>query len=206
MRKNIVKIAVALLAVLAVAITAGAKTVVYKVRSGDSLSKIAKQYQISLKELLQANPQIKDPSKTKAGDSVTIPNADSVSALEAEVLRLVNAERTSRKLPPLALNSSLSSVARLKSQDFINKNYFAHQSPTYGSPFDMMKKQGIGFVAAGENIAKGQNTAAAVMKSWMASPGHKANILSAVYNQIGIGTAKDSKGNLYWTQMFIKSK
>ena len=86
----------------------------------------------------------------------------------------------------------------------IDKNYFSHTSPTYGSPFDMMKSFGISYTAAGENIAKGQNSPQSVMNAWMNSSGHRANILNKSYNQIGVGVAKDSRGNLYWTQMFIK--
>jgi uncharacterized YkwD family protein len=84
-----------------------------------------------------------------------------------------------------------------------DKNYFSHTSPTYGSPFDMMKKFGIDYMAAGENIAKGQPTSAAVMSSWMNSPGHKANILSENFTEIGVGVAKDANGTIYWTQQFI---
>ena len=85
----------------------------------------------------------------------------------------------------------------------VNKNYFSHTSPTYGSPFDMMKKFNISYKAAGENIAKGQTSPAQVVNSWMNSQGHRENILSTKFTDIGIGVAKDSNGTLYWTQMFI---
>ena len=74
--------------------------------------------------------------------------------------------------------------------DMIDKKYFSHTSPTYGSPFDMMQSFGLKFSAAGENIAYGQKTAAEVMNTWMNSAGHRANILSEAYTQIGIGVAK----------------
>ncbi|MOA18351.1 Cysteine-rich secretory protein family protein [compost metagenome] len=77
-------------------------------------------------------------------------------------------------------------------------NYFSHTSPTYGSPFDMMKSFGITYNAAGENIAMGQKTPEEVMKAWMNSPGHKANILNANFNYIGVGY-----DNNYWVQEFI---
>ncbi len=85
----------------------------------------------------------------------------------------------------------------------IDKKYFAHNSPTYGSPFQMMQKFGLRFSAAGENIAYGQRTAAEVMQTWMNSAGHRANILSQAYTNIGIGVAKAANGTLYWTQMFM---
>ena len=103
----------------------------------------------------------------------------------------------------LTLDSKLSSVATKKSQDMIDKNYFNHTSPTYGSPFDMMKKFGISYRTAGENIAKGQRTPQEVMNAWMNSSGHRANILNASFTKLGVGIAKDSNGRLYWTQMFI---
>ncbi len=199
------KILCSLCLCLALATSAIAQSGTYVVKSGDSMWKIAVQYQIGISELIQANPQIKDPKMIYVGQKITVPNIDDVKALEAEVVRLVNVERAKKGLQALKHNWELSRVARYKSQDFINKNYFDHQSPTYGSPFDMMKQFGIRYMAAGENIAKGQATPAAVMNSWMNSTGHRNNILSSGFYEIGVGAAKDSKGNLYWTQMFIKA-
>ncbi|MGN1032398.1 MAG: CAP domain-containing protein, partial [Intestinibacter sp.] len=122
---------------------------------------------------------------------------------QLEVLEIVNKERKSNGLKPLTLNKELSNVATIKSQDMIDKGYFDHTSPTYGSPFDMMKSFGISYKAAGENIAKGQKTPSDVMNAWMNSSGHRANILSSNFTELGVGIAKDSKGTIYWTQMFI---
>ncbi len=85
----------------------------------------------------------------------------------------------------------------------VNKNYFSHTSPTYGSPFDMMKQFGISYKTAGENIAMGQKTPSEVVTAWMNSEGHRKNILSSSFTQIGVGVAKNANGQLYWTQMFI---
>lgn len=125
----------------------------------------------------------------------------SVSAIESEVLRLVNIERSKVGVSPLKMSTELSSVARRKSQDMADKNYFSHTSPTYGSPFDMMKQFGIKYTAAGENIAKGHTSAEAVMKGWMNSQGHKDNILSPKFGTIGVGYVVKN-GTTYWTQMF----
>lgn len=127
-------------------------------------------------------------------------------AYEKEVIRLVNVEREKVDLKPLTENSSLSTVARYKSQDMINNSYFAHNSPTYGSPFDMMKHFGISYRTAGENIAAGQRTPESVVTAWMNSPGHKANILHKSFTQIGVGFIKDKNGYSYWTQMFISPR
>jgi len=182
-----------------------AQSTVYTVKSGDSLWKIAVKYEIGLSEIISANPQIKNPSLIYPGQKITIPQINDVKALEAEVIRLVNIERANRGLQTLKTNWELSRVARYKSQDMANKGYFSHTSPTYGSPFRMMEDFGIKFSAAGENIAYGQTTPKEVVNGWMNSPGHRANILSATYNEIGVGLATDKNGRKYWTQMFIKS-
>ena len=125
------------------------------------------------------------------------------SSYQQQVLDLVNAERTKRGISALTLDSNLSSVATKKSQDMVNKNYFDHTSPTYGSPFDMMKQFGISYRTAGENIAKGQKNPQEVVTAWMNSEGHRKNILNPNFTNLGVGIAKDSKGTTYWTQMFI---
>lgn len=182
-----------------------AQSTTYTVQSGDSMWKIAVKYEIGLSELAQANPQIKNLALIYPNQKIYIPNIDSIKALETEVVRLVNAERSKKGLQLLKQNWELSRVARYKCQDMINKKYFGHESPTYGSPFRMMESFGIRFSAAAENIAYGQETPPEVMGSWMNSSGHRSNILSPSFLEIGVGAAKDSQGNIYWTQMFIKS-
>lgn len=177
----------------------------YTVIAGDSMWKIAVKYEIGISELIRANPQIKNANLIYVGQKITIPQAAPLTSLEDEVIRLVNVERVKNGLQPLTKNWEASRTARYKSEDMINKNYFAHISPTYGSPFKMMEDFGLRFSAAAENIAYGQRTPAEVMNSWMNSPGHRANILSRSFNQIGVGAAKSYNGTLYWTQMFLKS-
>ncbi|MCG8485561.1 MAG: CAP domain-containing protein, partial [Clostridia bacterium] len=134
------------------------------------------------------------------------PSTDEIAQFEQEVVRLVNVERINADLEPLNHNVDLSSVARTKSQDMVDNSYFSHTSPTYGSPFDMMKSFGINYSYAGENIAMGQATPEAVVKSWMNSDGHKRNILSANFTDLGVGLAKNNNGTPYWTQMFISTR
>lgn len=181
-----------------------AQSQTYTVKSGDTMWKIASKYQVGTSEIIAANPQIKNPNLIYPGQKITIPNLDSVKSLENEVIRLVNIERSKAGLQQLTQNWQLSRVARYKSQDMIDKGYFAHNSPTYGSPFRMIESFGIRFSAAGENIAMGQQSPAQVMNAWMNSPGHRNNILSPSFTQIGVGLAKDKNGRMYWTQMFIK--
>lgn len=176
----------------------------YTVVLGDSMWKIAVKNETGVSELIKANPQIKNPNLIYPGQVLTIPNTAPLQSLEQEVFRLVNSERAKQGLPALTYNWEVARVARFKSQDMINKGYFAHNSPTYGSPFRMMENFGLRFSAAAENIAMGQRTPQEVMNSWMNSAGHRANILSRSITQIGVGAAKKSNGTLYWTQMFIK--
>lgn len=185
--------------------------VTYTILPGDTMWKIANKNGVTLNDLIAANPKITNPSLIFSGQTINIPKtpstpsaSDNIRALEAEVIRLVNVERARVGRQALVENNELSRIARIKSQDFITNNYFSHNSPTYGSPFNMMRSFGINFTAAAENIAKGQGSAEDAMRNWMNSQGHRANILNSTYNQIGVGVARDSKGVLYWTQMFIK--
>ncbi len=175
----------------------------YKVKAGDSLWKICVKYQIGCSEILQINPQISNPDLIYPGQLVKVPDMSQIKSFENEVVRLVNVERSKQGLAPLKSNWQLSRVARYKSQDMINNNYFSHTSPTFGDPFKMIKDFGINYRTAGENIAYGQNSAQEVMNGWMNSQGHRSNILNSKFSQIGVGLAIDQSGRKYWTQMFI---
>ncbi len=182
-------------------LTAGASDVTHTVVRGDTMWKIAAKYQVGTSELIGANPQIANPDLIYPGQVLTVPQvADGVRAYETEVIRLVNGIRQQYGLNTLREDWELSRVARYKSQDMLERGYFDHTSPTYGSPFQMMRAFGLSYRTAGENIAMGYRTPAAVVEGWMNSPGHRANILNANYTKIGVGYV--ARGN-YWTQMFI---
>ncbi|MGG0584851.1 CAP domain-containing protein [Priestia megaterium] len=141
---------------------------------------------------------------TKAKQSENTDKAEQTkdaSQFEQKVVDLVNQEREKQGLKPLTLNKKLSDVARTKSKDMMDKGYFDHNSPTYGSPFDMMKQFGIEYTTAGENIAKGQQSPEDVMNAWMNSDGHRKNILNPDFTEIGVGYVKGD--TTYWTQQFI---
>lgn len=198
--KKMISLSMAAITMLAMAQGAQAATT-HTVRRGDTMWKIASTYEVGTSELIAANTQIKDPNLIYPGDVLTIPMlSSSVRAYEQEVVRLVNVERAKYGLSALTEDWELSRVARFKSQDMRDKGYFSHTSPTYGSPYDMMKAFGISYRTAGENIAVGQSTPAAVVSAWMNSSGHRANILSSSFTKIGVGYV--ASGN-YWTQMFI---
>ena len=128
--------------------------------------------------------------------------SNNLSTQELEVVRLVNIEREKAGLEPFTISNKLSEVARLKSKDMADNRYFSHTSPTYGSPFQMMKQFGISYRTAGENIAKGYLSAQSVVNGWMNSSGHRANILNPSFGTIGVGAYKTSNNTIYWTQMF----
>ncbi|OCA83203.1 hypothetical protein A8F94_19010 [Bacillus sp. FJAT-27225] len=152
-------------------------------------------------------PAAKAPAKTetakpaqKPASAPTEQASSTLSEFEQQVVNLTNQERAKAGLPALKADANLSKVAREKSRDMQAKNYFSHTSPTYGSPFDMMKQFGISYRTAGENIAMGQKTPQEVVTAWMNSEGHRKNIMSADFTHIGVGHIEN--GN-YWTQMFI---
>ncbi len=129
-------------------------------------------------------------------------NSNGLTADEQETFDLINAQRTSAGLSALKIDAELQNVARAKAQDMVDNNYFSHNSPTYGSPFDMMKSFGITYKAAGENIAGNSSNSGAV-KAWMNSEGHKANILSNNYNYTGLAVVNSPKYGKIYVQMFI---
>lgn len=128
---------------------------------------------------------------------------DSIGAQEQKVLNLINSERTAQGLSPLTLDATLSNLARLKSQDMRDNNYFAHESPTYGRVADMLKHFGYSFSAAGENIAH-HATVDKAHAAFMSSDGHRRNILSSAWTKVGIGVCYDRNGYVYVTQIFVR--
>lgn len=199
--KNLAAAAASALLAGALTVSGLAADLTHTVVRGDTMWKLAVQYQVGTGEIIAANPQVKDPNLIYPGQALNIPQvSDAVLQYESEVIRLVNQRRAENGLKPLAANWELSRVARYKSEDMSSQGYFSHTSPTYGSPFQMIRSFGLSYRSAGENIAYGQRTPAAVVDAWMASSGHRANILSASYTQIGVGYCADRH---YWTQMFI---
>lgn len=199
MKKKITSTVLAMALVLVMATPAFAAT--HTVAAGDTMWKLAVKYQVGTSEIIAANPQIKNADLIYPGDVLTIPMLDtSVRAYEQEVIRLTNLERAKYGLKPLTEDWELSRVARYKSQDMHDRRYFDHNSPTYGTPFQMMKAFGLSYRSAGENIAMGYRTPQSVVTGWMNSSGHRANILNSSYTKIGVGYVADGS---YWTQQFI---
>lgn len=201
MKKTFISILSAIMLIVILSVSISADSTTHTVVKGESLWKIAVKYEVGLSEIKSANPQISNYDLIYPGQEINIPSQDSsVLSYEKQVVDLVNKERTQRGLNALTQDWELSRVARYKSQDMKDNNYFSHTSPTYGSPFQMMKSFGITYKTAGENIAKGYKTPEAVVNGWMNSSGHRANILNSSFTRIGVGYVQN--GN-YWTQMFI---
>lgn len=128
-------------------------------------------------------------------------NSGYASLEELKMLELINRERQLAGVPPLTMDNELVRVARIKSQDMIEKNYFAHTSPTYGDPFAMMKSFGISYGYAGENLA-GNQTVERAHEALMNSSGHRKNILNANYRHVGIGIIEGGPYGKMFTQLF----
>ncbi|KUO52880.1 MAG: hypothetical protein APF76_14740 [Desulfitibacter sp. BRH_c19] len=147
------------------------------------------------------------PSKPTPQPSQPAPSQPEQSSIlsvdEQKMLNLVNQERAKAGLAPLKVHSELVKLARLKSQDMISNKYFSHQSPRYGSPFDMMKSAGVSYTRAGENLA-GAPTVESAHTNLMNSPGHRANILNKDFTHIGIGIIDGGQYGKMFTQMFIR--
>ncbi|WP_349408463.1 CAP domain-containing protein [Pseudalkalibacillus sp. SCS-8] len=135
-----------------------------------------------------------------------LPNGDgqTISQVEREVIDLTNQERAKKGLPKLKAHTKLSQVAQAKSDDMLENGYFSHNSPNYGSPFQMMQEFGVSYQSAAENIAAGQRSAEQVVKDWMNSPGHRRNIMNGELTHIGVGYSTGGNQGSYWTQMFIE--
>lgn len=135
-------------------------------------------------------------------DGSSTSNASSLSSDEKEVFDLINTQRTNNGLTALKLDTEALNVARIKAKDMVDNNYFSHDSPTYGSPFQMLNSFKVTYKTAGENIAGNSSNSGAV-NAWMNSSGHKANILNSSFNYTGIGVVKSSKYGKIYVQIFL---
>lgn len=203
----------------------------YIVSSGDTLQNIAARYNSTEQEIIRANSL--DSTTLRRGQVLVIPSGTStpdqpdpepdptpeptpepdpepeppqnsqLTQDEQLMFDRVNEERTTRGLQPLQIDMELVKLARMKSQDMVDLGYFSHQSPTYGSPFDMMRAAGVSYTRAGENIAGASQTERAHV-NLMNSPGHRANILNSSYTHVGIGIVDGSRYGKIYTQLFIR--
>lgn len=139
---------------------------------------------------------------SSSGNTSSSTETSNMNSDEKEVFDLINKQRTNNGLAALKNDSEVQRVARIKVQDMVDNNYFSHTSPTYGSPFDMLKSFKISYKTVGENIAGNSSNSSAVT-AWMNSSGHKANILNSNFNYTGIGVVSSPKYGKMYVQLFI---
>lgn len=141
--------------------------------------------------------QVKAPSKPD-------PYGASLTAEETLMVNLVNVERKKAGLPAYEVDMQLMKVARIKAEELVTKAYFGHDSPVYGSYFQMLTDFSINYTAASENIAGNENVEAA-HNSFMNSPSHKSNILSTGYNRMGVGLMDDPRYGKVFVHLYIQN-
>ncbi|XVJ75188.1 CAP domain-containing protein [Streptomyces sp. JH002] len=154
-------------------------------------------------ETAEPDPTTQAPQPTQstpAPDPEPSPSQDAASAQADAVLRLVNEERAKAGCRPLVRDAALATLATDFSRDMAQRGYFSHTDPDGRTPWDRAQAAGIANMG-GENIARGQQDAQAVMDSWMNSEGHRANILNCDFTTLGVGVHLGD-GGPWWTQNF----
>ncbi|OOE12938.1 CAP domain-containing protein [Fictibacillus arsenicus] len=142
-----------------------------------------------------------EQTKAPAEEAPKAETSAELTADEQQMVNLVNQEREKQGLPALKADPELTKVARVKAKDMIDNNYFDHNSPTYGSPFDMLKQFGVEYQTAGENLA-GNSSVDGAHTSLMNSQGHRENILKSDYTNVGIGVVDGGQYGKMFVQLF----
>ena len=169
---------------------------------GDYIGAVSKKY---IKPIYPTGSSTNSGGTSNNGNNSgtgTPSTSTTLTADELETFNLINQQRINNGLPALKIDAEVQRVARIKAQDMVNNNYFSHNSPTYGTPFQMLNSFKVSYKTAGENIAGNSNNQAAVT-AWMNSSGHRANILNGNFNYTGIGVVNGSKYGKIYVQMFI---
>lgn len=167
---------------------------------GDYIGAVSKKYIKAIYPSSSGSNGVSNQgSNTSGGNTIA---SNNMNRDEQEIFNLINKQRTNNGLTPLKIDEEVQKVARIKAEDMVTNNYFSHQSPTYGSLFDMLKSFKISYKSAGENIAANSSNTGAV-NAWMNSSGHRANILSSNYNYTGIGVVSSPRYGKIYVQQFI---
>lgn len=141
-------------------------------------------------------------SNVSEADTIIDTENTVLTAEEQEVLNLINEQRRQYGLSELKAYGELQRVAKLKAQDLVNNKYFSHTSPTFGTPFEMLQKEGVTYKYAGENLA-GNETGVKAVNAWMNSPAHKDNILDSDYEYTGIAVVDSEVYGKVYVQLFM---
>jgi len=126
-------------------------------------------------------------------------------AIAQELLRLVNTERQRANLSPLVMNDKLTTAAQRHAQDMATSRRMSHTGSDGSTMRSRIDATQYNWSTIGENVAMGQPTAAAVMRAWMNSPGHRQNILNPAFTELGVGYAT-AGGRIYWAQVFARPR
>ena len=162
---------------------------------GDFVGAVSKKY---VKPIYPSSTNTNNNQNNQNNQNTTL----SMSNDEKEVFNLINQQRNNNGINSLKIDEEVQRVAKIKAQDMVNNNYFSHESPTYGTPFNMLSNFKISYKTAGENIAANSSNSGAVT-AWMNSSGHKANILNSNFTHTGIGVVSSQKYGKIFVQMFI---
>lgn len=163
---------------------------------GDYVGAVSKKYVKAI------YPGSSSNSTGSSSNSSGTSNTSTMTSDEKEVFDLINKQRIANGLSALKVDSEVQRVAKIKAQDMVDRGYFSHNSPTYGTPFEMLQSFKVSYKTAGENIAGNSSNSGAV-NAWMNSSGHKANILNGNFTHTGIGVVSSAKYGKIYVQMFI---
>jgi Uncharacterized protein with SCP/PR1 domains len=169
--------------------------------SNGNLGAISSRYFRIVQPKTSANAKQANAVKDNTASKVTAAKVIDVSPDEQALLDLVNKARKEKGLSALAFDEGLLNIARLKAVDMKNNNYFSHTSSYYGTPFDMMKKYGVKFSIAGENLAGNQSMEKA-LKAWLNENGN--NLYNEEFTHTGIGIVDSPTYGKLFVEMFVK--
>jgi stress response protein SCP2 len=172
----------------------------------DGLAGLARDFGVDVADDAPAHggaggPASTDPAPRRSGGRGSGSSGGAAGVL-GEVVDRTNAERGRHGLRPLAVDQRLAAAAQAHSADMVRRGFFAHESPDGRQVWDRAVAAGYAYRKVAENIAAGQRTAEEVVRGWMESPGHRANILDRDLTQIGVGRADGGSYGVYWTQVF----
>lgn len=145
-------------------------------------------------------PTIPAEPETETPTVPAEPETEAPSSFAAQVIKLINAERAKEGLKPLAYDAAIEKAALVRAKEI--QTSFSHTRPNGTGFITAMQETGVTYRRAGENIAWGQRTPEEVVKVWMNSPSHRANIMNANYGRIGVGHLTNAGGTSYWVQLF----
>ncbi len=167
----------------------------------DGLAGLARDFGVEVAEDAPApggGPASTDPAPGRSGSG----SSGGAAGVLGEVVDRTNAERARHGLRALTVDQRLAAAAQAHSADMVRRAFFAHESPDGRQVWDRAVAAGYAYRKVAENIAAGQRTAEEVVRGWMESPGHRANILDGDLTQIGVGRADGGSYGVYWTQVF----